>query len=91
MLENCTLFFYVEHKKLGTQPKVIGAKPSSHDQVVEPVVRQKFAKIRDHYNELRLNLEGGYSMYSVPTTKGRRTASRPSLPARESKNFRGRG
>ncbi len=44
------------------QPKVVNAKPSSHDEVVEPVVRQKFAKIRDHYNELRLNMDGGYSV-----------------------------
>src|SRR3977135_1858057 len=43
ILENSTLSLDVEHKKLGVQPKVIDAKPSSHDQVVEPVVRQKFA------------------------------------------------
>ena len=33
---------------------MIDAKTRSNDQVVEPVVRQKFAKIRDHYNELPL-------------------------------------
>src|SRR5205814_1556395 len=49
-------------KKFGMQPKVVSAKQTSNDQVVEPVVRQKFAKIRDHYNELRLALEGGYSV-----------------------------
>ncbi len=62
VLENCTLSLDVEHRKLGMQPKVVNAKPSSHDEVVEPVVRQKFAKIRDHYNELRLNMDGGYSV-----------------------------
>ena len=62
ILENCTLTLDVEHKKLGLQPKVMDAKPRSVDQVVEPVVRQKFAKIRDRYNELRLNLEGGYAV-----------------------------
>jgi alpha-glucosidase len=62
ILENCTLTLDVEHKKLGLQPRVMDAKPRSVDQVVEPVVRQKFAKIRDHYNELRLNLEGGYAV-----------------------------
>jgi alpha-glucosidase len=62
VLENCTLSLDVEHKKLGAQPKVIDAKERSSDQVVEPVVRQKFAKIRDHYNELRLNVEGGYAV-----------------------------
>jgi alpha-glucosidase len=62
VLENSTLSLDVEHKKLGVQPKVIDAKRRSSDQVVEPVVRQKFAKIRDHYNELKLNLEGGYAV-----------------------------
>ena len=62
LLENATLSLDVEHKKLGLQPKVTSAKPRSYDQVVEPVVRQKFAKIRDHYNELRLTMDGGYAV-----------------------------
>lgn len=62
LLENSTLSLDVEHKKLGLQPKVTSAKPRSVDQVVEPVVRQKFAKIRDHYNELRLTMDGGYAV-----------------------------
>jgi alpha-glucosidase len=62
LLENCTLSLDVEHKKLGEDPKVINAKQSSYDQIVEPVIRQKFAKIRDNYNELRLTMEGGYAV-----------------------------
>jgi alpha-glucosidase len=62
VLENATISLDVEHNKLGIQPKVVDAKTHSTDQVVEPVVRQKFAKIRDHYNELRLKTDGGYSV-----------------------------
>ena len=62
LLENSMLSLDVEHKKLGLQPKVNSAKQRSNDQVVEPVVRQKFAKIRDRYNELRLTMDGGYSI-----------------------------
>jgi alpha-glucosidase len=62
VLENSTLALDVEHKRLGVQPKVVDAKTRSYDQVVEPVVRQKFAKIRDHYNELRLKMDGDYSV-----------------------------
>src|SRR4051812_30762778 len=62
VLENSSLSLDVEHKKLGLNAKVIAAKPHSVDQVIEPVVRQKFAKIRDHYNELRLEMDGGYSV-----------------------------
>src|SRR3984957_6137052 len=62
VLENSTLSRDVGHKKLGGQPKVTGAKQRSSDQIVEPVVREKFAKIRDHYNELKLNLAGDYAV-----------------------------
>ena len=62
VLENCTLSLNVEHQKLGVDPHVVEAKPSSHDEIVKPVVRQKFASIRDHYNELRLNMEDGYAV-----------------------------
>jgi alpha-glucosidase len=62
VLENCTLSLDVEHQKLGVDPHVAEAKPSSHDEIVKPVVRQKFASIRDHYNELRLNMDEGYAV-----------------------------
>src|SRR5689334_14189201 len=55
ILENSTISMDVEHKKLGIQTKVVDTKTRSNDQEIEPVVRQKFAKIRDRYNELRLN------------------------------------
>jgi alpha-glucosidase len=87
VLENCTLSLDVEHKKLGAQPKVIGAKPSSHDQVVEPVVRQKFAKIRDHYNELRLNMDGGYSVVFRAYNEGAAYRFETALPTEKVKIF----
>jgi alpha-glucosidase len=62
VLENSTLSLDVDHEKLGIQPKVVDAKTRASDEMVTPVVRQKFAKIRDHYNELRLTMEGGYSV-----------------------------
>jgi alpha-glucosidase len=62
LLENCVPSLDVEHRTLGSQPKVIDAKQRSYDQVVEPAVRQKFARIREHYSELRLNMEGGYAL-----------------------------
>jgi alpha-glucosidase len=62
LLENCTLSLDVEHRKLGIEPEVEESKPSSHDEVIEPVVRQKFATIRDHYNELRLQMQDGYAI-----------------------------
>src|SRR5438874_6753396 len=52
LLENCTLTLDVNHQKLGLQPKVTDAKQRSNNQLVKPAVRQKFAEIRDNYNEL---------------------------------------
>src|ERR1039457_5203401 len=80
VLENCTLSLAVEHKRLGLQPKVIDAKERSSDQVVEPVVRQKFAKIRDHYNELRLNMEGQYAVVFRTYNEGAAYRFETSMP-----------
>jgi alpha-glucosidase len=62
VLENSTLSLDVDHKKLGLEPRVLDSKARSYDGVVEPVVRQKFAKIRDHYSELRLTFDRGYAV-----------------------------
>ena len=62
VMENSTLSLEVEHNRLGLDAKVVDAKTSSFDQLFEPVVRQKFAKIHDQHNELRLTMEGGYAV-----------------------------
>ena len=62
LLENCTLSLDVEHKTLGIAPKVLDAKQRSNDQIIHPTVRQKFAQLRDAYNELRLTMGGGYAV-----------------------------
>lgn len=62
LLQDCTLSLDVDRKKLGLETKIIKSKVRSYNQVIEPPVRQKFAKIRDHYNELRLDMEGGYAV-----------------------------
>lgn len=62
VMEGCTLSLDIEHQQLGVGPKITGAKESAYDQVIEPTVRQKFAKVRDHYNELRLTMDGGHAV-----------------------------
>src|ERR1700758_5387661 len=47
-------------KTPGENPQLQSTRKNSVDKTLEPVVRQKFAKIREHYNELRLDLDGGY-------------------------------
>ena len=86
LLENSTLSLDVEHKKLGLQPKVNNAKQRSNDQVVEPVVRQKFAKIRDRYNELRLTMDG-YSVVFRAYNEGVAYRFETTLPERQVKIY----
>ena len=87
LLENATLSLDVEHKKLGLQPKVTNAKSGSNDQVIEPVVRQKFAKIRDHYNELRLTMEGGYAVLFRAYNEGVAYRFETTLPDKQVKVY----
>jgi len=87
LLENSTLSLDVEHKKLGLQPKVYSAKQRSNDQVVEPVVRQKFAKIRDRYNELRLTMDGGYSIVFRAYNEGVAYRFETTLPDKQVKIY----
>jgi alpha-glucosidase len=87
LLENSMLSLDVEHKKLGLQPKVNSAKQRSNDQVVEPVVRQKFAKIRDRYNELRLTMDGGYSVVFRAYNEGVAYRFETALPDKQVKIY----
>jgi alpha-glucosidase len=62
LLEDSRLSINIDHVELGLNPKVASARENSSDRVLEPAVRQKFAKIRDHYNQLRLEMAGGLSV-----------------------------
>ena len=87
VMENCTLALDVEHNRLGANAKVTDAQQSSFDQVIEPVVRQKFAKIRDHHNELRLSMEGGYRVVFRAYDEGAAYRLETSLPGRQVKIY----
>jgi alpha-glucosidase len=62
VLLNCPLSLDIDHKKLGIDPKVLNAKKRSSNQMLEPVVHQKSATIRENYNEVRLEMDGGYAV-----------------------------
>jgi alpha-glucosidase len=87
VLQDCTLTLDVEHKALGVAPKVADAKQRTNDQVVEPVVRQKFAKVRDHYNELRLTMDGGYALVFRAYNEGAAYRWETSLPQKQVKIY----
>jgi alpha-glucosidase len=87
LLQDSTLSIDVDRKTLGLTPKVRSAKERSHDGVVEPAVRQKFAKIRDAYNELRLDMEGGYAVVFRAYDEGVAYRLETSLPQGEVKVY----
>jgi alpha-glucosidase len=87
LLENASLSLDVEHRKLGVAPKVVNAKQRSSDEIVEPVVRQKFAKIRDRYNELKLTMDGSYAVAFRAYNEGIAYRFETSLPDKQVKIF----
>ncbi len=87
ILQDCSLSLDVDHKKLGVPAKVLKHKESSHDEVLEPVVRQKFAKIRDNYKELHLDMEGGYAVTFRAYNEGVGYRLETSLPQAEVKVY----
>ena len=62
LLQDSTLSLKTSSTTLGPNPRVKDAKKRSVDQWIEPVVRQKFAKLRENYNQVRLQMEGNYAV-----------------------------
>jgi alpha-glucosidase len=65
LLQNSTFSIDIDHNTLGLQPKVTATKERSYDGTLEPPVRQKFAKVRENYNELRLTADGYAVVFRV--------------------------
>jgi alpha-glucosidase len=87
ILEDSSLSLDVDHKMLGREARVTGSKEDHNDQMLEPTVRQKFAKIRDSYNQLRLEMEGGYCVVFRAYNEGVAYRFETSLPAEQVKIF----
>ena len=90
LLENCTASITIDHNTLGAQPKLKSAKPRSYDGMLEPVVRQKFAKVRENYNELRLEMQGNYAVVFRAYNEGVAYRLETSLPAGRGEGLRRR-
>lgn len=87
ILQDATLALDVDHKNLGIVPKVASGTTRSVDQMVEPAVRQKFARIRDRYNELRLSMQGGYALVFRAYNEGAAYRWETSLPDKQVKIY----
>ena len=87
LLLNSTMSILIDQHRLGIDPKVKAAKERSVNQEIEPQVRQKFARIRETYNELRLEMEGGYAVVFRAYNEGAAYRFETSLPHSEVKVF----
>jgi len=87
LLENSTLSINIDRNTLGLKPKVKASKERGYDSMLQPVVRQKFAKIREHYNELRLDMEGNYAVVFRAYDEGTAYRLETSLPQKEVKVY----
>jgi alpha-glucosidase len=87
LLQNSTLSLKTHSATLGLEPRVKHAKNNSVDAEIEPVVRQKFAKLRENYNELRLEMEGAYAVIFRAYNEGVAYRLETFLPVQEEKIY----
>jgi alpha-glucosidase len=62
LLLDSTLSLRVDGTTLGLVPRVRAARAERVDRIVAPPVHQKAASLRERYNQLRLEFEGGYTV-----------------------------
>jgi len=87
LLHDSTLSLKVDNITLGLAPKLKAATPRSHDATLAPIVRQKAAAVREHYNELRLEFDGGYALTFRAYNEGVAYRWETALPADRVKVF----
>ena len=85
VLKDSTLSLKIDAATLGLAPRLRSATPRTYDGQLRPVVRQKAAVLREHYNELRLDFEGGYAVVFRAYDEGVAYRWETSLPAAEVK------
>jgi alpha-glucosidase len=83
LLQNSTLSMKIDRVTLASQPKVKAAKERTVDQQIVPAVPQQSARIREHFNELRLEMDGDYAVVFRAFNEGVAYRFETSLPANE--------
>src|SRR5262245_20892623 len=85
LLQDSTLSLKIEGATLGLEPKFVNAKNRTVDQWIEPPIRQKFARVREHFNELRLEMQGQYAVLFRAYNEGVSYRFETNLPAQQEK------
>ncbi|HET9713064.1 MAG TPA: glycoside hydrolase family 97 catalytic domain-containing protein, partial [Pyrinomonadaceae bacterium] len=87
LLQNSTLSININHINLGAQPRVRAAKQRSENKEIVCPVPQKSVRIREHYNELRLEMEGDYAVVFRAFNEGVAYRLETSLAASDAKVY----
>ena len=87
LLQDCAMSIGIDHATLGRDVKVKSTKEQSVDRMLEPPVRQKSARFRDRYNELRLDTEGGLAVVFRAYDEGVAYRLETSLPQAQVKVY----
>jgi alpha-glucosidase len=83
VVSDATLTLDVDHTKLGLAPKVRSARRRHVDATIDPPVRQKASRLRESYDELRLELAGACAVTFRAYDHGVAYRFETSLPAAE--------
>lgn len=62
ILEDNYLRMTLRDEMLGENPKLSKQKFSDSDEMLSPVIPLKFSTVRNHYNQLRMDFKGNYSV-----------------------------
>ena len=87
LLHDSALSIKIDQTTLGLQPRVKTTKERTVNQEIVPPVPQQSARIRENYNELRLEMEGNYSVVFRAYNEGVAYRLETSLPQREVKVY----
>lgn len=87
LLQDSVISIDIDHATLGANPKVTGSKQNSSDQILVPTIRQKFAKIHENYNGLRLDFQGNYAVTFRAYNEGAAYRIETTLPQPEVKIY----
>ena len=87
LLHDSRISIDVNHRTIGLNPEVDAAKTTTVDRELTPVVSQKFAKLREHYNELFLAMAGNYVVVFRAYNEGVAYRLETSLPQSEVKIY----
>ncbi len=87
LLQNSTLSIDINHANLGAQPRVRANKQRSENTEIVSPVPQKSARIRENYNELKLEMEGDYAVVFRVFNEGVAYRFETSLAVNEAKVY----